>query len=85
MLAVMTLHWWQQHDPRTGPEPRSPGPADRAAFVVGDVVRLVARPQRSRKVLEVQWHRHRHCYAYVVETESGSSVPYWFRAQLVAP
>jgi hypothetical protein len=78
--------WWMHYDPATGPKsPRSPTSADTPELAVGDVVRLAARPDRDRRVIEVIWHSYRHRYAYIVETfnHPHTTVPYWFRDQLI--
>jgi hypothetical protein len=50
---------------------------------VGDVVRLKGKPDRRRRVLEVEWHRHRYQYIYVIETSAPPTFsPYWFFDQL---
>jgi hypothetical protein len=78
------LRWWMAHDPATGPaSSRLPTDADVPALAVGDRVRLIARPQRVRRVLRVEWHAMRHTWVYAVETSSERWCPaYWFREQL---
>lgn len=79
----MAERFWRHHDPKTGPDaPRAAGPQDRATFAPGDLVRLVARPERVRRVLEVVWHWHRHEFVYVIETRRPCTPAYWFAEQL---
>ncbi|MBX7220000.1 MAG: hypothetical protein K1Y36_08635 [Blastocatellia bacterium] len=46
------------------------------------MVRLRGKPERIRRVLQVEWHGFRYEYVYVVETESGFPA-YWFGPQLL--
>ena len=44
------------------------------------------KPEKERRILEVEWHYHRYCYCYIVETqtwkERGRCPAYWFEEQL---
>jgi hypothetical protein len=75
--------WWQMY-PRESRWPREAGPGDAPdpRLAPGTKVRLRGRPERVRKVLSSEWHRHRHRFVYIVET-SGSFAAYWFPEQLV--
>lgn len=57
-----------------------------AAFKVGDIIRLKHKPERSRKVLKVEWHMHRYQWVYVVETSANDKgwyfEPYWFEDKI---
>jgi len=60
-----------------------PLPGARPVFVEGDMVRLRGKPDKKRRVLAVEWHRHRYKFVYVVETSAPSGFrPYWFGKQL---
>ena len=77
--------WWRRYDARTGPRrPRLFTPQDSPAYAVGDQVRLVARPERVRRILGVEWHHWRHTHVYTVETSTPPDLfaPYWFGDQL---
>jgi hypothetical protein len=46
-------------------------------------VRLRGKPEKIRRVLKSEWHRHRYEFVYVVETSAPQSFdPYWFIEQL---
>jgi hypothetical protein len=82
---VDPMKWWMSRDPATGPRaPRQPDSGDVPEYAVGDCVRLKSRPAMVRKIVRVEWHAMRHCYVYVVETNSERWNPaYWFSDQLL--
>ena len=77
--------WWRQF-PKTECRPcaaqkSTDRPDPRLAR--GTVVRLVARPERIRRVVRAEWHRHRQQFVYVIETSARPPFePYWFAGQL---
>lgn len=53
------------------------------SVTIGDVVRLKLRPERLRRVIKSEWHRHRYEFVYIIETSARVPFePYWFFAQL---
>jgi hypothetical protein len=76
--------WWVQYPEPSCSARRSEPSADlQPLYSVGDLVRLVGKPDCIREVLVVEWHCHRYEYVYVVETSAQAIVPYWFAPQLV--
>ena len=88
-IALRYSGWWV-HYPKPScslpiddpPEGYSPG------YCVGDLVRLQGKPDRIRRILAIEWHRHRHEFVYIVETSARytfglEASPYWFAPQLV--
>ena len=71
---------------RPGVVPRAPEPSEKPILSVGTLVRLRGKPQRLRRIIEVQWHSIRWVYVYVVETSTSDRkrrfTPYWFLPQL---
>ncbi len=82
--------WWIQYPkPSCSKIISEPFPDLRPVFQVGDFVRLKDKPDRARKVLNVDWHCHRYEFVYIVETSApdffgyGLTSPYWFAPQLI--
>lgn len=81
------LPWWVAFDPKTSTKRFSSREhAPESQFVVGDLVKIKAKPERVRKVLEIIWHFERSDYCYLIETsttdESRNCAAYWFFEQL---
>src|SRR5262249_3144494 len=81
--------WWVRY-PKPGLSRMVPDPPSGTVpeFAKGKVVRLRGKPEKERRVLAVEWHRHRYEFVYVVETSAPSGFyPYWFgeRLELVPP
>lgn len=77
--------WWSRRTPTSLREPRGPLPAEQPdpRFRPGTFVRLVGRPNRLRRVLRTEWHRHQQTYVYVIETSAPPPFePYWFAESL---
>src|SRR5262245_25613272 len=77
--------WWRRYPGAGSRLPQRPGPEDRpdAQLRPGAWVRLVGKPDRVRRVLKREWHRHRGRFVYVVETSARPAFePYWFADQL---
>jgi hypothetical protein len=76
--------WWKLYPVRGCRLPHAPGARDRPdpRLAVGAAVRLRGKPDLVRRVLEIEWHRIRREYCYVVETSAVRFRPYWFAGQL---
>lgn len=77
--------WWKHYPSASDASDYRPEPEDGECpvFVVGDLVRLLDRPEIPRQVLAIEWHALRHEFAYIVETSAPQGFqPYWFAAQL---
>ncbi len=77
--------WWRQfpviESRRCVPQSSTDSPDPR--FTAGTMVRLVARPDRVRRVLRSEWHWHRQQFVFVIETSARPAFePYWFAGQL---
>jgi|GEM_PF-3012315 len=79
----MSSPWWRQFPKTESRRPRQPTSGDQPHLAPGDLVRLREKPERFRRVLNVEWHYHRHEYVYIVETSATRFAPYWFHAQLL--
>ncbi len=55
-------------------------------FKVNDKIRFREKPDRVRKMLKVEWHKHRYQWVYIVETSASDEgqffEPYWFDDKL---
>lgn len=77
--------WWRQFPKIESRRcvPQSPADHPDPRFPVGTLVRLVARPERVRRVLRSEWHWHRQQFVFVIETSAPLPFePYWFAGQL---
>ena len=77
--------WWRQfpviESRRCVPQSSTDSPDPR--FPTGTMVRLIARPDRVRRVLRSEWHWHRQQFVFVIETSARQAFePYWFAGQL---
>lgn len=81
------LPWWRLYPAKSRTIGRKPVGA-RPDFREGQMVRLVRRPDRARRVLSVEWHPFMREFCYYVETSTsraGAPCPaYWFAPQLQA-
>lgn len=79
--------WWR-HFPRTGCSHETlqiaTGPGQTPLFAPGDTVRLVGKPGRPRRVLEVRWHAYCHDFVYIVENSQHADCAYWYAPQLIS-
>jgi hypothetical protein len=78
------MPWWRKF-PSTLPDPPlyTPPAGLEPVYSVGELVRLVDKPDRVRQVLGIVWHAHCREYAYVIETSAPQAFrPYWFASQL---
>lgn len=59
---------------------------DPPTFKVNEMVKLIQKPERTRKVLKVEWHGHRYQWVYIIETSASDKKsyfePYWFEDKL---
>jgi hypothetical protein len=80
----MKTGWWVQYQkPSCSKMVVSPLPGVTPAFQEGQLIRLRGKPEKPRRVLAVEWHRHRYEFVYVVETSAPIWLrPYWFGPQL---
>jgi hypothetical protein len=75
--------WWKHFPQTESRQYRGPSANDRPALRAGDSVRLKLRQEKTRRVLKVEWHSHRHEYVYVIKTSAAPRFePYWFLGQL---
>ncbi|EMI40261.1 hypothetical protein RRSWK_07221 [Rhodopirellula sp. SWK7] len=52
-------------------------------LTVGTIIKLAGKPDRTRRILDSEWHLHRYEFVYIVETSAQNNFrPYWFAAQL---
>jgi hypothetical protein len=51
---------------------------------VGQYILLSGKPDKPRKILEIEWRAHRYEFVYIVETSAENFKPYWFRDKLVS-
>jgi len=83
---IKPMPWWQILPAGSGLVPRAPGAAETPAYAIGTLVRLQGKPDRLRRIIEIQWHSYRWVYVYVVETSTSDRrrhfKPYWFQPQL---
>jgi len=81
----MKPQWWKHYP--TAPKTQSilePLPKAKQKFQIGDYVRLKDKPDKTRRIVDIQWHRYRHEFVYYVEISGDSWRFYWFAAQLNA-
>lgn len=58
-------------------------PNAKPALEVGTQVLLKGKPDRTRRILESEWHAHRYEFVYIIETSAPDDFkPYWFLGQL---
>jgi hypothetical protein len=77
--------WWRRFPGSGSRLPAAPGADDRPdpRLRPGTRVRLKGKPERVRRVVRSEWHRHRSRFVYVVETSARPAFePYWFADQL---
>jgi hypothetical protein len=77
--------WWRRFPKIESRKciPQSPTDRPDPRFAPGTLVRLVARPDRIRRVLQSEWHWHRQQFVYIIETSAPPPFkPYWFVAQI---
>ncbi len=55
-------------------------------YKIGDIVILIQKPGRLRKVLDVRWHAYRYRWVYIIDTSASDKgllfEPYWFADKL---
>ena len=80
----MKPQWWKHYQtiPKTQPVLESL-PQSKHAFEVGDRVRLRDKPDKLRRVVDIQWHRYQHEFVYYVEVSGDEWRVYWFAPQLI--
>ncbi len=77
--------WWMQFPKIESRKPREPTPGEHPSLSCGALVRLRGKPDRLRRVVRTEWHRHRYEFVYVVETNAPRQFePYWFYEQLAS-
>lgn len=78
-------NWWMQFPKIESRKPREPAPGEHPRLSSGAIVRLRDKPDRLRRVVRTEWHRHRYEFVYVVETSAPRQFePYWFYEQLAS-
>ncbi|WP_144059446.1 hypothetical protein [Rhodopirellula sp. SWK7] len=75
--------WWR-HFPRVESRKCCSMPVGASPeLTVGTIIKLAGKPDRTRRILDSEWHLHRYEFVYIVETSAQNNFrPYWFAAQL---
>ncbi len=78
--------WWMSYPKIENRKLISEPFGDPPIFKVNEKVKLVQKPERTRKILKVEWHGHRYQWVYIIETSASDKKsyfePYWFGDKL---
>lgn len=81
-MEKLPKKWWMQFPKRESRTPKDKPTTEKPKLSIGDKILLKRKPDKVRKVIGIEWHRHRYEYVYVIETSSLYFEPYWFYEQL---
>lgn len=77
--------WYMYYNSRTSSKGYSQ--KGRPKYAVGQSVRIVKKPERARRILEIEWHYEREEWVYKIELFKYGNTKwnnaYWFEPQLI--